>query len=131
MGRLSRTHGSPNASGEKIMKKSRLRPISKKRAGENVLYRKAKEEWREKRIKIDGYHQCEFVGKPYAYETFSWPSDQNGRCILLAMKPPHHKKGHAGSLHYDKRYFLSLCAFHHSWVHDHANEARKRKYLLF
>lgn len=109
-----------------------LRRVSKKRQDDNVLYKIAIQEWSEERIRIDGQKQCQFKGKPYAKDgCFGITHDDNGRCIMLAMHPPHHRKGRFGPLLYNKIWFQALCAEHHLWVESNKKEARKRGYILY
>jgi len=110
------------------MKKTKLRKVSKQRAKENREYSKVLSSWRQHRIAKDGYLQCQFVGLPYSLDEWY---DTDGRCIGRAMTAPHHKKGRHGKLLYDEKFFMALCAFHHSWVEDNKREARRRGLILY
>ena len=110
----------------KHLKRKPLRRVSKKRMEENFTYQLAVEEWRAKRINVDGYFRCEFKGQPFFG---SYQDEDSGRCALTAMHAPHHRKLRGKWLAHP-RYFMAACFHHHRWIHDHANEARKRRYLL-
>jgi hypothetical protein len=58
-----------------------------------------------------------------------YPYCQVGTCMNKATQL-HHKKGRTGELLTDERWVLPICSSCHSWIHDHANEARRIGLLL-
>lgn len=52
-------------------------------------------------------------------------------CPVITFDPPapstdlHHKRGRAGTLLYDKRFFMAGCRTCHDWIHDNPAKARE------
>lgn len=51
------------------------------------------------------------------------------RCNCVAVLELHHRRGRAGSLLSDHRYFAALCGKCHRWVHEHPAAARAAGWL--
>ncbi len=83
-----------------MLKNSPLRKMSKAKAIENRKYVKLKNE---------------ALGK--------WPTCEFPDCIRIATQV-HHQRGRIGSMLCDKRYWILLCQFHHTWIHEHSKTAR-------
>jgi hypothetical protein len=86
-----------------IENKSRkpIKVVSEKMASNLAKYRKRRDAY------FKDHPVCEFPGC-------------NSRKITL-----HHKRGRTGAFLTDKRWFCSLCQFHHTYVNEHSEEARK------
>jgi hypothetical protein len=82
-------------------KSSYIRPVSEKMAANLAKYRKRRDKY------FEDNPVCEFPGC-------------RSRKITL-----HHKRGRVGAFLTDKRWFCSLCQFHHTWVNEHHEEAAK------
>ncbi len=50
-------------------------------------------------------------------------------CYDAQATAVHHRKGRAGLLLCDVRYFTAVCWWCHRWIHDHPAEARKMGWL--
>lgn len=89
---------------------TKLRPVSPKRAKENVEYERNVREWNQRSDK-----RCEFVGP------------DGVRCERPAAERPHHVSGRATrELRVNRKYFRGLCWWpHHRWVDTHRKEAEK------
>lgn len=110
--------------GGKVKRKKPLKRISDKRFQDNISYIMAREQWKSKRISEDGFWRCEFKFRKQSW----WPYDEDGRCWEPAVDV-HHRKGRGKYLCLP-RYYMGLCRHHHSWIHDHPKEARKKRYIL-
>lgn len=109
---------------QKKRKRKSLRRVSDKRREVNVIYNLAKAEFWLDRESKDGFRRCEWTDMSPKYDRYD-----EERCHEVATDL-HHKKGRTGSNLTNKSTFLGLCRKHHNWIHDHAREARKRRYLL-
>lgn len=109
------------------LKRTSIKHVSDKLASENAIYVFNKCDWREDRIKKDGYLRCEFVGKPYSKQGM----DEEGRCMAHGMDSPHHKMGRLGPFLTNRNYFMCDCFFHHDYIETHKRDARKRGYILY
>lgn len=93
-----------------LLRRTRLRPVSKKRRGENSYYSK-------KRVAF--------------LERFQWCAC----AVVLFGKPKrateiHHKEGRAGTRYLDEATWLPVCRDSHVWIHAHPKEARARGWLI-
>lgn len=81
-------------------RKATLAPVSAKRVGQNVLYRRNRNEY------LMAHPLCE------------WPG-----CHRRATQL-HHSAGRVGALLWDKTYFKALCEVCHRKAHDFPREAK-------
>jgi hypothetical protein len=51
------------------------------------------------------------------------------RCKTGLMVTLHHKRGRAGTLYHDARFFATLCVRCHNFVHEHPQQARLEGWL--
>lgn len=96
------------------MKRTRLRKVSKKKASEQAIYRKLKND------ALAPGPLCEFPSL----------NGYDSGCVNRATQI-HHAKGRQGELLNDQRYWWMLCMEHHRYVHDHPNQARKMGLILY
>ena len=98
------------------LKRSRLRQTSERLRLRLIEYAKVKVLWWEARIMIDG-GRCQFI------------EDDGSRCPKQASRSPHHIYGRGKYLN-DPSTYAALCLpGHHSWPHEHPNEAREKGLL--
>lgn len=104
-----RTDKKPKKSGQTSkgkQKKSHIKPISDKRAEELAKYREVRAEYKK------AHPQCEVLG-----------CTKKGQDL-------HHKNERHGKRVYDSEYFMSVCRYHHRWIHENPKEAREMGYLV-
>lgn len=85
--------------------RTKLNPVSKKRAGENAEYLKLK---------------AQFL-------------KDNPRCAVYPTKAStdvHHRRGRIGALLTDTRYFLAVSMAGHRWIEEHPQEAYEKGWSL-
>lgn len=107
----------------RALKSKWLRRVSKQRREVSVIYQLAVSEFWLKIESRDGYRRCEWTDMSPKYDRYD-----EERCNKMGEL--HHKKGRTGSNLTNKSTFMSCCRNHHRYLHDHPNEARKRRYLL-
>jgi len=88
----------------KLLRKTAIRKVSRKREMELKVYRVLREEY------LREHPCCEFPG-----------------CATRAQDI-HHKKGRGKWLNVSD-HFMGLCRHHHRWIHDHPSQARGLGYL--
>lgn len=99
--------------GGGLKRGGRLRAVSNSpRAKERAaLYKQAVKEYQA------AHPNCEYI-------------DGRGHLCAKPVEHNHHRKGRAGDLLFDKAFFMSVCAPHHSHIHDHPKDAYEKGYLL-
>lgn len=60
-----------------------------------------------------------------------FPSDTGAPTCMKEATEIHHKKGRAGELLCDIRWFMAVCDSHHKFIEDHKKWARERKLILY
>lgn len=88
------------------MKRSKINPVSKKRARENREYLRLKRDY------LEANMDC-FI--PF--------------CSEMATDI-HHMRGRVGTLLTDTQYFRSVCRLHHDKIHQNPEWAREQGYML-
>jgi hypothetical protein len=92
-----------------ILRRTRLRPVSKKRRGENAYYSKKR---------------ADFLAR------FQWCACAEalfGRAKRATEV--HHKSGRTGTNFLDEATWLPVCRDSHLWIHANPSEARRRGWL--
>lgn len=109
------------------MKRTRLRPVSKKREIENRAYEKAKREWRKNH---DGRCELRYWGEyVLSYVDMIADGEDINRCRNKAGRNPHHRAKRGRQLS-NIDYFMGVCPKCHRWIHEHENKARELGYLV-
>lgn len=107
-----------------------MKKVSDKQKAENVLYEKAKREWRNEH---DGRCEMALLGDNPIHRGSLNPANGkrpiSDRCTRQAMNQPHHLRKRLGGNLYDKSTFIGLCFECHTWVHDNEKRARELGWL--
>lgn len=94
------------------MKRSRLKPVSKRRSAQNREYSRIREEFMLR-------HACEPC--PVMREIFG---------EFFEVTDLHHKAGREGDRLIDVLNWLAVSREGHNWIHSNPAEARKRGWLI-
>lgn len=92
------------------MKKTKLRPVSKKRQAESQQYRKSKERF------LKQHPRC-----PVMF----WLDGGRRQTTQI-----HHAKGRDGKLYLDERFWFAVSAKGHKWIHENPKEAQVAGFLF-
>lgn len=105
----------PLARGSKPLRRTRLRPVSKRRAAEGRTY-SAK-----RRAFLAAHQTCQalpiILMAGHQVYMKAWSS--------TAATDVHHKAGRRGDAYLDETTWLAVCRTCHDWIHAHPAEARK------
>lgn len=110
-----------------LVRKKRMKQVSKKREGENKEYSKLRKQF----LKDHPWCRvCQDLGMSAGTFTYDYPG---GRIILpIGRKATevHHQGRRNGKWLTDVRFFLPVCRAHHDYIEKHGDWARQRGYLL-
>jgi hypothetical protein len=82
------------------MKRTKLNPYGKKRAAQHRAYMVVRDAY------MREHPNCEVCGRP--------------------ADDLHHRRGRAGKLLKDRRFFMAVCRTDHDWIHAHPEDARAK-----
>ena len=110
-----------------LSRRTRLKPVSKKRREQNKEYARRREEF------LKNYPYCKVC------QDLGMVGDMIGCCgpegswikhLPVIATEVHHMAHREGKLLLDARFFLPVCKSHHRFIHDNPEWAKQNGYLL-